>query len=676
MNFKYYLSLIILFSLLIAIFGCNSDRSTFSVKESSALTNYQPESENKYLLLDYGNAADSGFIIPSINQTNSSYFHFNFNISNLKSGAGKYFYKIFYQNESYKFDEFNITDASYNNLSSENFYGSWDNYSENLKSIILKENETVSVVDSFRIVGNPRNEKKYYGKNQQNEITLNEISSLINYIKEDKAWYESIKEKAKTEKRTLEEQLRLDAIYSITDKKNKEVINIRGRRNPRVGQYQFYLILFDEMMVDSIPKYVTNIEERSGENYMNPFFYLKSKKQPNHGIEIIHFKEILNVKAQPDPGAGIYIDKTEFFNEKVSSEYFNNSCNNSEYLRRTAAFKQFVHRLPDQLKSPNIPLVADLQSIQLSVSDYNTFLKKYTANNMLPSTNVTTQCACETVKSDSLLKKIVMKNPGVRRNLKVKENVGVMSRHGFTYGTYTFKVKMPELLNKNNLWNGLTNALWLINEKSEDWNNLRPCNGKGYIPKYSPGIESSTRQNTIPYSEIDFEIRKAAPYWPLTSYAKDFPRPEYKEDYNDNIIVTCTNWDLACDQPPLFNSGARLFKHNNVEHIIHRWTHWYQALTSKYPANDDELFAGSHYYFQIEWKPESITWRMGPTKNNLREVGYMNNEVSSIPNNQMLFVFTQEYHISEWWPESPFLQEFIPLPEKDIYGEILGVEIE
>jgi hypothetical protein len=109
---------------------------------------------------------------------------------------------------------------------------------------------------------------------------------------------------------------------------------------------------------------------------------------------------------------------------------------------------------------------------------------------------------------------------------------------------------------------------------------------------------------------------------------------------------------------------------------LHRWTHWYKAVTSKYPASDEELFGGNGYYFQIEWKPREIIWRIGPSKDKLRVVGYMNDRVTSIPNNQMLMVLTQEYHPSQWWPESQYEQEYIPFLMKDLEGRLYEVEIE
>jgi hypothetical protein len=57
-------------------------------------------------------------------------------------------------------------------------------------------------------------------------------------------------------------------------------------------------------------------------------------------------------------------------------------------------------------------------------------------------------------------------------------------------------------------------------------------------------------------------------------------------------------------------------------------------------------------------------------------VGYMNDKLTSIPNNQMLLIVTQEFHNTQWWPGSPYQQKNIPFPSNDIKGEIYEVTIE
>jgi len=107
----------------------------------------------------------------------------------------------------------------------------------------------------------------------------------------------------------------------------------------------------------------------------------------------------------------------------------------------------------------------------------------------------------------------MIRNPGCEYGKWSKENVGVKSRHGFTYGKWTVKAKLTELLNRNNLWNGLTNAIWLITQGQADWNLRRDCNKEGYMANYYGG-SNDKRVKNIGYSEIDFEILKTVPYCP------------------------------------------------------------------------------------------------------------------------------------------------------------------
>jgi hypothetical protein len=60
----------------------------------------------------------------------------------------------------------------------------------------------------------------------------------------------------------------------------------------------------------------------------------------------------------------------------------------------------------------------------------------------------------------------------------------------------------------------------------------------------------------------------------------------------------------------------------------------------------------------------------------MRVVGYMDENVTSIPNNQMLLIVTQEYHNTKWWIGSAYSQDNIPFPKVDYEGEIYELTIE
>jgi hypothetical protein len=231
----------------------------------------------------------------------------------------------------------------------------------------------------------------------------------------------------------------------------------------------------------------------------------------------------------------------------------------------------------------------------------------------------------------------------------------------------------------------------MINQPGDgDWNLRRTCKKEGYMATYWGG-RNDKRVERVGYSEIDFEILKTPSYCP----DRTFP-PVYKNPWNDprnneswdtpmpdeiliddgNITVACTNWDMACWEPENFSVGCQTVTYENKSFSAHRWDHWYRAITEKTPVADDLLFGSNYFYFEIEWKPKEIIWRIGPEADKMFVVGYMNDSITSIPNNQMLLIITQEFHNTHWWPGSPYQQKNIPFPLNDIVGEIYDITIE
>ena len=96
----------------------------------------------------------------------------------------------------------------------------------------------------------------------------------------------------------------------------------------------------------------------------------------------------------------------------------------------------------------------------------------------------------------------------------------------------------------------------------------------------------------------------------------------------------------------------------------------------KSEVGETNLRLSTTYYSEIDWEPESITWKIGKSKETMNIIGYMDNTITTIPDNQMVLVFSQEFHDASWWPLSPFIQDFIPFPKNDIVGEILEVQIQ
>jgi hypothetical protein len=638
-----------IFLLVVIFISCSQNRKdekraeeitthSFSVKDFKAITNIAGSNDSLVSLdLDYSGAIENGFVIPSVKQTKDGVFICTFSVKNIGNSPANFFYKIYYQNESYKFNE---SDSSLreNPYASENFYGSWENTGITFRKTesIPSDKEFHTITDSIRIVGNPRNEEKYF-----------------NHGKND-----------------------------------------RWKRNPRVGDYSFLLVVSTEgnLSPGKIPDYIKDINLKNATAFSNPYYYFLSgdgKKMEDVASLISGTK--LKVIARPDLGAGIYSDPVNF--SGAEANYFHGNCGQDTAIYSTATFAQFVHNINETMRLENIPVVKDVLNEPYSKTDYRWNESFFKREELISITPIATRHPCETVYSDPVTKKITIKNPGTEFGNWRKESVGVISRHGFTYGKWRVKCKLTQLLNKDNVWNGITNAIWMIGqsgEGSEEWNKRRNCNKEGYMATYWGGRDDK-RVPSIAYSEIDFEILKTPPYCPDQYFPPVFknPRPNKNnlndwnvkfpddlDDFDDKLSVSCTNWDMACWEPKKFGVGCNPITYQGKTFETHRWDHWYRALSSRVPEKDDTLFGSPYYYFEIEWRPTEIIWRLGPSPDLMRVVGYMNDEVTSIPNNQMLLIITQEWHNTAWWPGSPYQQQFIPFPKKDIVGEILEVTIE
>ena len=450
------------------------------------------------------------------------------------------------------------------------------------------------------------------------------------------------------------------------------------------------LVVLTENDFKKIPPYIQNINLMKNGKFINPYFYFLYGEGKNLTSTIVNKSpSLLKVIAKPNLGAGIYIDDARF-DGIVDKTGFCNTCGQDSNLFKNAPIQQFINYVDASTKMYNIPVIVDVLKDNYSKMDYNWNKSFFSKDELIPTIIQTSKQPCQTVFSDAAEKSISLKNPAAKYGEWKKESVGIITRHGFTYGKYRLKVKLTELLNKNNVWNGLTNAIWLITQGGGEWNYRRNCDKEGYMATYWGG-QKDKRVPAVDYSEIDFEILKTPPYCP----DKDFP-PVYKNTFDDNkninswnvslpdeitnndnkVTVACTNWDMACWDPKSFGVGCNPLNYKGEAFFTHRWDHWYRALTEKTEVSDDELFAADYYYFEIDWRPSEIIWRIGPEPHKMRVVGYMNESVTSIPNNQMLLIITQEFHNTKWWPGTPYSQDNIPFPANDILGKVFDLTIE
>ena len=644
MSYKNYILLIFFFFLMTSLFtSCNNGSviiktTNFEIKDFTPVNNWKEEvtidsNHVKYLELDYTDAL-SGFEIPSVRQTKNG-FEYSFKVKNTTKKTQSFYYKIYYQNETYKQPEFTGKNkTTENELAIENFYGSFENTALGfVKTQPIEADGKFHQVDgTLKIVGNPRNEKKYYDKTENN----------------------------------------------------------RWKRNPRVGIYSFLLVVTDLNNIDNkvIPDYIQNISLLNKDNFSNPYHYfLYGEGQKLNSTTVLKKDKVLKVVAKPDLGSGIYID---FKDNDAAAKDFTSNCGRSPEIAKRACFQQFLHYVDESAKFKNIPVIKDVVKDDYTLMEYNWNKTFFTEGELIKTWPQVAPCACKDVVSDKEKKKITLVNPKSTYGDWKKQNAGVITRHGFTYGTYTVKANLTQLLSKSGVWNGIVNTIWLLGQSGDEWNRRRICNKEGFMETYWGG-DKDKRVPYTSYSEIDYEILKTVNYCPPYAFPPAYlpsrqdknnifswnnPLPDELEDQKEDIVVACTNWDMACWQPENFGVGCQPIKYKDQTYYAHRWDHSYRAITEKSLEKDKVLFGGDYYYFQIEWNPTEIIWRIGPEKDKLRVVGYVNSTITSIPNNQMLLIITQEFHNTKWWPGTPFQQPYIPFPANDIKGEIFDITIE
>jgi hypothetical protein len=658
--------------------------STFEVIDFNPFKNFSCKSDTLFLDMDLTDAISKGIIIPSVNAGNKEkYFKFSFLVKNNSVSPQAFYYKIYYQNETYKLRESYKLEGrdAYNCMSSKNFYGSWENVKEQFHKtpVIPNDNSFHEVTDSFRIVGNPRDEWNYYGsESTYSELTSMQLLKVMNSIKSITDWYNNVILKAKINNISVDEQLYLDAMWIVDSERKKGEVNNRWKRNPRVGCYSFMLVVTDEKGVGEIPLTVRNVGVRDTiiDCFMNPYYYynFSSAVMPDE-LMVLQSKKVLKTKASLKPEKGVYVDLFKFKEMNPDTSFFSKWCGNSENLYYGAHFEQFFHHINKNFILRNIPVVYDVTGDNYSKKKYFKNFIKYKNEDINDSYISVTKSPGKTVGWDPKNNAIYIKNPGNENvSYPVKENVGVSTRIGFTYGKYRAKIKFPYILSKDNVWNGLTCAFWLLYQDEAKWNYRDICEGEGYIPKHLDGRTDNRVKSTF-YSEIDIEIVKTSRYWPKSYYVGN-PKPPFENsEKNDNIVVSCTNWDLACKEPPKFNVFAGNFVANGQSYEIFRWDEWYKAQTTKY-ADAQSNVVGDFIYYEIDWQPDKIIWRIGRSKNDMKVIAWMDNTTTKIPDNQMIAVITQEFHDASWWPLAPWDQNYIPFPKKDIFGYVYELEVE
>ena len=644
---------LLLFLSVCAILFCTSCRKQNIIISFDPMSNFNEKNIVK-MDLDMSNSVFEGLFIPK----KDSAFVFSFTIK--PKDNEKYYYKIFYQNSSYAYSDDD-------KRASENFYGSWEETSTTFKAI--KNN---SVKDSFSIVGNPRNELKYFGDSIENYTSWDDINQIEQDILKDSNWTKKIREKAKQENEDIKTRMYKDAIWTLKYKKEvKKNVNHRQRRNPRMGEYEFMLVVVSKKALKKIPPHIKDISKTDKGEFVNPFTYFrKGQGSKMNGVYTFISQKKLKVRAKYDLSKGVYINQLEYPNDNFKVQENNPMVSNSDSLFKYAQFEQYFHNINTQRFINQIQAIEDIYSTSFDIKSYEQIAKDNIHNRKRTHPTITSVCG-STIRCKN--NTISLINPG-NKNIESakKENVGIRARVGFTYGTYIFKMKFPPILNSNGIPNGLTNAAWLIYQSENEWNYRRQSK-TGYVQNNYNENETQRIPFTH-YSEIDIEMIKCSKYWPTQQW--QIPK-SYNPKTNKNIVFASTNWDLAENDNGFIKAKHLFFdyKYKGKEYYFNRWNETYRAITCKEEISND-IFLKPYYYYVIKWTPTEIIWYCGEDMEHLQVMCYMNDSFTNIPNNQMLPIVTQEYHYSDYWPPVIFNQENIPYASKDAIGTLYELIVE
>lgn len=597
------------------------------------------------------NAVTQGIRFP---EDEGDYIRFSFDLNGFYSDSVAY--KMFYRNISY------LEPVAVERQ----FYGGWGYGAEGFHFADVGENARgTRITDSLRIVGNPRNESKYFGIKRVNPTpTQEDIDKVVYSINNTPEWSAAILQKASERNIPYDDQVLKDAIWVIANRPEEGDVNNRWKRNPRMGEYEFLLVVMDLKRHHELDESYTDISLPNDSGlFVNPFISLVGMD----GITTQRSTFKLKLRSSFDPGNGVFVNRLSAESTEWDTSSLTDLCNSSDELFEEAHWEQFFHAVNRSYYLKNIPISKDVVN-GYTREEYQRNVEKYPIGERDSTHFDISEIPCQTisVEGDSA---IVMRNHAGR-----KEPVGVTSRIGMSFGTYTLKVEFSDMLSDDNVWNGITNAFWLIYDSNKDWNK-RSFSKTGYLKKEQKLGEPEVRLDEYIYSEIDIEIVKAAEHWPIHSYKGEVPAFDDPASNND-VIVSFTNWDMANRDPEHFIMGAEYHETPEGNYWYHRWHEMYNAITCKQGYDHDEIFERPYYYFQIEWAPDHITWRKGPEKDELEVFGYMDDSITKIPDNQMRAVITQEFHASEWWPTEPFTQDNIPYPLNDLEGRVLELTIE
>ncbi len=584
------------------------------------------------------------------NEEENEYFKFSFELTNNTSNSTLY-YVIFYQNESYKYPELGSTLFH----SGSNFYGSWgfdESFNPGLRPIThVAQGNTEDVVGYFRIRGNPRNELKYQSQPLK--------------------WTDDPNEN------------------------NDSGIMGRWRKVPRVGEYKFLIVVTadpDYFSNNHRPYLVNSSDQYRNSHYVSPFQWRNLTNSAwTANTAVAESNDVLKIK--------VHQDVNDLGQNILSGEDINT------HPRLAWEVSIDDHQVINDLKK--IPLHRNVD--EYTQLDYNWaahFFHQDELKDVILGTGANSgDNVTNSVSEGGLLMEVPAVDDCEKEPIELEKTA--IKYRPLLYGKYTIKAQIPKLYNEHDIHRGLGYAFW-----------IPPTNTSGYDQQYCQAVRS----------DFDFNLEVGVANEGDKHYPNDDLFPDEGTSAYNEKRQNIDAWDthhypgiMPYEADQLWFSFTMGGGKRECLNIVEQPIGFDQSLLLSYPYSegnkgpflirrmeerpgpvrqapllintsivhdddinielddDDGYFSddpGYEYYYQIEWTPYEVIYRMGPSLTDLTVWAWYPCKHMAISNVYGSFSVDLKYFNSKAEAYYRHAAQFIPIPSNSIYARVKEVIIE
>lgn len=669
--------------------------------------------------VDCADPAENALIYSSQTTDQTELFKFSFTVHNTSLTPQYFHYKIYYQNESYKFP--NTDDRNY-----KNFYGSFGHDENRYQSIgptgniaekglgqghwgvveqLIPANTKITVRDEFRIRGNPRNELEFYrgpiltgGSNDPFMSNLQRLESIRTKTSPSQLVYDNTNDTWPNSAETLvhllvddAHDLKFEVYKNATTNEMRDCgdYNLgREYRNPQVGEYSFMLMA--STVVSEVPDHIIDISKKtitcSIPGFENPFAYFDPAGAgavlPN--TKILEAENTLKMYIEPLLSSVQKFDNGDLTTNIITNRgdvLHTDGANGEANISPCSEFMAYPYKdkftgygVWDDKIHDYVPVLADIVGDNWTQMDY-TWHRNFVDRSTDPDFKETIRAINDyrhvdgatpvpsggngelhltipghtwddLTDEDEMVK--YTSPTGSVENLPVRESPTVTLRYPLTYGKYRAKIEFPEILSDNDVFNGITCAFWFFggggrrcdNDVHEFDIELYPAappntnDPTGWFTYGPPRIPNSNHpQLPDQYDHLDWS--------PNVSYANQDIRVDISMFDYRNFESNC-NCVHQVPNPidPVGGIPAGVIPPMTVQTSNgQNFDSWRNpnpaepgriAIKQASRMNHDDMF-GKDFWYEIEWTPTEVFYRIGPTENNMQLVGYMDGTQVKLP---------------------------------------------